>query len=140
MRSPIVAEQRVRPPFLLVVLSQLLTPFLRCSLIYPGFGLGVIASRANRFTDGMINAGVGALAKLAPALEDPDESLLPALHDLRHVSVKVAVAVANAALQEGVAQLDRDEPFVEEEIRRMQWDPGAFSLAVPSMCCLVSQV
>ncbi|TNY24152.1 hypothetical protein DMC30DRAFT_420609 [Rhodotorula diobovata] len=93
------------------------------ALIYPGFGLGVIASRANRFTDGMINAGVGALAKLAPALEDPDESLLPALHDLRHVSVKVAVAVANAALQEGVAQLDRDEPFVEEEIRRMQWDP-----------------
>ncbi|GAA6043653.1 hypothetical protein JCM8097_000860 [Rhodosporidiobolus ruineniae] len=93
------------------------------ALIYPGFGLGVIASRAAFFTDNMINAGVAALAKLAPALEDPDESLLPALRDLRHVSVKVAVAVANAAMEEGVAKVERDEPFTEEEVRSMQWDP-----------------
>ncbi|GAA5831201.1 hypothetical protein JCM11251_007792 [Rhodosporidiobolus azoricus] len=93
------------------------------ALIYPGFGLGVVVSRASKLTDNMITAGVGALAQLAPALEDADESLLPALHDLRHVSVKVATAVANAARREGVSQVVREEPFTEEEIRSHQWDP-----------------
>ncbi|GAA6015636.1 hypothetical protein JCM10207_008154 [Rhodosporidiobolus poonsookiae] len=93
------------------------------ALIYPGFGLGVIVSRASRLTDGMITAGVAALAKLAPALDDADESLLPALHDLRHVSVKVAVAVANAAREEGVSQVQREEPFTEDDCRNEQWDP-----------------
>lgn len=64
----------------------------------------------------MITAGVSALAKLAPALEDPDESLLPALKDLRHVSVKVATAVANAARDEGVSQVERDEPWTEDDV------------------------
>ncbi|BGP13175.1 hypothetical protein JCM10213_000245 [Rhodosporidiobolus nylandii] len=93
------------------------------ALIYPGFGLGVVVAQASQLTDKMITAGVAALAKLAPALDDADESLLPALHDLRHVSVKVAVAVANAARAEGVSRLDRDEDFTEDEIRNHQWDP-----------------
>ncbi|GJN87787.1 hypothetical protein Rhopal_000742-T1 [Rhodotorula paludigena] len=93
------------------------------ALVYPGFGLGVITARASQLTDKMITAGVAALAKLAPALEDPDESLLPGLHDLRHISVKVAVAVANAAREEGVSGIERDDPFTEEEIRNAQWDP-----------------
>ncbi|GAA5975917.1 hypothetical protein JCM5350_000778 [Sporobolomyces pararoseus] len=93
------------------------------ALIYPGFGLGVVVSRASQLTDKMITAGVAALSKLAPALEDPDESLLPALKDLRHVSVKVATAVANAARDEGVSQVQQDEPWTEDDIRGHQWDP-----------------
>ncbi|BGP37120.1 NAD-dependent malic enzyme, mitochondrial [Rhodotorula kratochvilovae] len=93
------------------------------ALVYPGFGLGVIISRASQLTDKMITAGVAALAKLAPALEDPDESLLPGLHDLRHISVKVAVAVANAAKEEGVSQIQREDDYTEEEVRNYQWDP-----------------
>ncbi|GAA6064064.1 hypothetical protein JCM10212_007038 [Sporobolomyces blumeae] len=93
------------------------------ALIYPGFGLGVVVARASQLTDKMITAGVAALSKLAPALEDPDESLLPALKDLRHVSVKVATAVANAARDEGVSQVERDEPWTEDDIRGHQWDP-----------------
>ncbi|GAA5857648.1 hypothetical protein JCM8547_004313 [Rhodosporidiobolus lusitaniae] len=93
------------------------------ALSFPGLGLGVVASRASQLTDKMITAGVAALAQLAPALEDPDESLLPHLQDLRHVSVKVAVAVANAAREEGVAQVHREEEWTEEDIRNLQWDP-----------------
>lgn len=74
----------------------------------------------------MIQAGVAALAKLAPALEDPDDSLLPELRDLRMISCKIATAVANAAREEGVAGVKRDAPFTEEEIRARQWDPGEF--------------
>ncbi|BGP29267.1 NAD-dependent malic enzyme, mitochondrial [Rhodotorula toruloides] len=92
-------------------------------LLYPGLGLGVIVSRASFLTEKMITAGVAALAKMAPALDDPDESLLPPLSDLRHVSVKVATAVANAARDEGVSQIKRDDPFFEDEVRAAQWDP-----------------
>lgn len=72
----------------------------------------------------MITAGVAALAKLAPALEDPDESLLPHLQDLRHVSVKIATAVANAARAEGVSNAKRTTDWTDDEIRTRQWDPG----------------
>lgn len=71
----------------------------------------------------MITAGVTALAKLAPALQDPDESLLPALHGLRHVSIKIAVAVANAAREEGVSMVRRDKDWTDDEVREAQWDP-----------------
>ncbi|POY70860.1 hypothetical protein BMF94_6274 [Rhodotorula taiwanensis] len=74
-------------------------------------------------SDRMITAGVAALARLAPCLQDPDESLLPAMGDVRHISVKVAVAVANAALDEGLSRLGRTDRFTEEEIRSFQWDP-----------------
>lgn len=93
------------------------------ALVYPGFGLGVIAAKSTQLTDLMITAGVAALAKLAPALEDPHESLLPHLKDLRSVSVKVATAVANAARAEGVSRARRTSDFTEDEIRTMMWDP-----------------
>lgn len=114
------------------------------ALVYPGFGLGyvilgcvlrlysrltrsVIISKATKLTDPMITAGVTALAQLAPALEDPDKSLLPSLEHLRVVSVKVATAVANAARAEGVAKVQRDSDWTEAEVRESQWDPGLSS-------------
>lgn len=104
-----------------------MTPLLHvCSnngLIFSGLGLGVVVSRASQLSDRMITAGVAALARLAPCLQDPDESLLPAMGDVRHISVKVAVAVANAALDEGLSRLGRTDRFTEEEIRSFQWDP-----------------
>lgn len=93
------------------------------ALVYPGLSLGIIASKATKLTDAMITAGVAALARLSPALEDPHESLLPHLNDLRNVSVKVATAVANAARAEGVSRAKRTTDFTEDELRAMMWDP-----------------
>lgn len=76
----------------------------------------------------MITAGVSALAELAPALDDPDASLLPSLEDLRIVSVNIATAVANAARKEGISNVQRDEDWTEEEVRERQWDPGEWLL------------
>ena len=73
------------------------------ALVFPGLGLGVIVARARRVTDGMLLAAAHAVA----ALVDPDApggALLPQVADLRATSAAVAVAVAEAAERDGVAE------------------------------------
>jgi malate dehydrogenase (oxaloacetate-decarboxylating) len=95
-------------------------------MIYPGLAAGVIVSKATRLSDELIVAGVEALANLSPALENPDDALLPDLHDVRNISMKVAAAVARAAQKEGLAQrkdLPEDADELEELIRHDAWEP-----------------
>ena len=74
-------------------------------------GLGVIAARARRVTDGMLLAAGRAVADLVD-MPVPGAPLLPRVADLRETSVAVATAVARAAEAEGVAfaTLDADLP------------------------------
>ena len=95
------------------------------ALIYPGLGLGTIASRSTKMSKGMILAGVRALANVSPALEDPDAPLLPDLADVRKVSLHIATAVVKQALEEGVAQINikKDDDAIIEHIKVDMWDP-----------------
>ena len=63
------------------------------SYIFPGVGLGTIATRARRITDTMFMAAAKALAELSPARHDPNANLLPRVTQLRDVAVAVAIAV-----------------------------------------------
>lgn len=80
------------------------------ALIFPGLGLGVIVSRASRVSDGMLAAAANAVAA---AVNDrrPGASLLPSIRQLRSVSGKVAVAVINVAIEEGLAQVEIENPI-----------------------------
>jgi malate dehydrogenase (oxaloacetate-decarboxylating) len=73
------------------------------SYIFPGMGLGILASRSNRVTDKMFMTAANTLADLSPAIEDPSASLLPHLSDIRNVSKKIAFAVGMQAIADGVA-------------------------------------
>jgi len=73
------------------------------SYIFPGVGLGVIASGARRVSEGMFMAAAKTLAGMSPAIEDPEGRLLPDVGRLRSVSFAVAVAVARQAQAEGLA-------------------------------------
>jgi malate dehydrogenase (oxaloacetate-decarboxylating) len=73
------------------------------ALIYPGIGLGTIVARAERVTDGMLLAASEAIAGLVDA-RGPGAGLPPQVENLRAVSATVAVAVANQAVSDGVAQ------------------------------------
>ena len=44
------------------------------------------------------------------------------------VSLRIAVAVANAARSEGVSKAFRETDWTEDEMREEQWDPGGFTL------------
>jgi malate dehydrogenase (oxaloacetate-decarboxylating) len=72
------------------------------ALVFPGLGLGAILSRARRITDHMITASAQAVAGLADTTT-PGAPLLPSIDDLRTTSAHVALAVAQAAADDGVA-------------------------------------
>ncbi len=73
------------------------------ALVFPGLGLGAIVSRAGRITDGMLLAAAHAVAALVDP-HAPGAPLLPQVADLRATSAAVAVAVAEAAQRDGVAE------------------------------------
>ena len=91
------------------------------ALVFPGLGLGVIAARARRVTDGMLLAAAHAVADMVD-ISTLGAPLLPRVTDLRETSVAVAAAVARAAAAEGVASavLDADLPA---QIRALMWEP-----------------
>jgi malate dehydrogenase (oxaloacetate-decarboxylating)(NADP+) len=73
------------------------------SYIFPGVGLGVIASGARLVTDEMFMAAARTLAKLVPNSDIEQGSLYPALPRIREVSARIAEAVAAIAYKRGLA-------------------------------------
>ncbi len=90
--------------------------------VYPGIGLGAVAAKARRISDGVFLAAARTIAELSPARHNSEANLLPPLVELRKISFRVAVAVAKQALAEGLAA-----PLTEEQIaaaiRAKMWEP-----------------
>jgi malate dehydrogenase (oxaloacetate-decarboxylating) len=92
------------------------------ALVFPGLGLGVIAARAARVTDGMLSAAAYAVSGLVGTAA-PGAPLLPRVEALRETSVAVAAAVAQAAVADGVARADIGaDP--RATVRGLMWEPG----------------
>jgi malate dehydrogenase (oxaloacetate-decarboxylating) len=92
------------------------------SYIFPGVGLGVIATRARRITDSMFMAAAKALAALSPARNDPLANLLPPVTALREVAMHVAIAVGKQAVSEGLAA-EMSADAVEAAVHAKMWAP-----------------
>jgi len=75
------------------------------SYIFPGIGLGVIASRATRVTESMFMTAARTLAGQVTPADLAQGSLLPPLKNVRDVSAHIAAAVAAVAFREGLAQV-----------------------------------
>jgi malate dehydrogenase (oxaloacetate-decarboxylating) len=90
------------------------------ALVFPGIGLGVIVARASRVTDGMLSAAAHAVARLTDT-SVAGAPLLPPVSELRQTSAAVAVAVATAAWQEGVARTMLGD--LERQVRDRMWEP-----------------
>ena len=91
------------------------------SYIFPGVGLGVVATHARRITEAMFMAAAKALAVLSPAKRDAQANLLPPVTALREVATAVAVAVGRQAAREGLTEMKIDE--VEAAVHAKMWTP-----------------
>ena len=90
--------------------------------VYPGIGLGAIAVKASRISDGMFLAAARTIAGLSPAKNDPRANLLPPLAEIRKVSLAVAIAVAKQAVKEGLADLAPDRDLTGA-VTALMWEP-----------------
>jgi malate dehydrogenase (oxaloacetate-decarboxylating) len=90
--------------------------------IFPGVGLGVLASQARRIPDEIFVAAARALSELAPSRNDPTAPLLPPLSQIRSISRHVALAVGRAAQRLGVADATGEEELAKRVDAKM-WEP-----------------
>jgi malate dehydrogenase (oxaloacetate-decarboxylating) len=91
------------------------------ALVFPGLGLGVIAARAARVTEGMLAAAARAVSELVD-ISAPGAPLLPRVEALRETSAAVAAAVAEAAIADGVAGVPLGGT-AQAQIRALMWEP-----------------
>lgn len=92
------------------------------ALAFPGIGLGAIVAKSKNVSDGMLNAATLALKSCSPIIQDRMAPLLPKLSEAKMVSLKVALAVAEQARKEGLAQID-SKANLEECIKKAMWEP-----------------
>lgn len=90
------------------------------AFVFPGLGLGAIVAKANVFTKGMFTAAADAVAHAVDS-SDLGAPLLPRVKNLQSVSFDVAVAVAKAAIQDGVAQNTPTD--IEQSVKDAMWHP-----------------
>jgi malate dehydrogenase (oxaloacetate-decarboxylating)(NADP+) len=90
--------------------------------IFPGVGLGVIASGASRVTDEMFMAAARTLADLVTDADLASGCAFPPLDRIRDISVTIAAAVVRVAHASGVATqpLPSDPP---SHVRALMYDP-----------------
>jgi malate dehydrogenase (oxaloacetate-decarboxylating) len=99
--------------------------------IFPGVGLGVIASGARLVTNRMFVAAARALSACSPARRSLSQALYPPLEEVRAVSQRVAMAVAAAAVDDGLAE-PLAPPDLDARIRETMWEPRYASVRYAS--------
>ena len=99
-------------------------PIAQCnnSYIFPGIGLGVLASEATSISDEMLMATSAALANASPLATNDEGELLPSLGEIAALSKKIAFDVAKVAMQQGLAFEVSDE-VIKQRIERNFWLP-----------------
>ena len=90
--------------------------------IFPGVGLGIIASWARHVPDEMFLVAARSLAQLASEADLEQGRILPPLTRIREVSAVIATAVAEVAYKRGFATKPKPEDL-PEYIRSLMYEP-----------------
>ncbi len=90
------------------------------ALIYPGLGLGMLASEASLLTDEMIAAAADSLSGITD-ITKPGAPVLPPFKYVGEVSIKVAEAVAKKAQEQGLARAKEED--MGKAVREFKWFP-----------------
>ena len=101
---------------------DLVTTQCNNALIFPGIGMGVTAVRARRLSKAMLWAATQALSQASPSRHNPDLPLLPSLDQAKELSKTIALAVAQSAIDTGLAEWVPDKAL-EDQIEEVFWEP-----------------
>jgi len=104
--------------------------------VFPGVGLGVLASGAREVLPEFFTAAAKAVSDFVTRDEMDSGCLVPDVTALREVSLKVAQAVGEAAITLGVSrpcafssfQHNNESTRLNELIRRIRWEPDYLPL------------
>jgi malate dehydrogenase (oxaloacetate-decarboxylating) len=104
--------------------------------IFPGVGLGTLASGAREVLPSFFTAAAKAVADLVSPEDLQEGILMPRLEKLKEVSSYVALAVGLAAMRDGVSgpcafsrfQHKNDPERLKRLIENMRWEPGYLPL------------
>ena len=96
------------------------------SYIFPGVGLGAVTVQASRVTDAMFMAAAQTLAASVLDSDLEQGSLYPSLLQVREVSLRIAVAVAEVAFSEGLAGIPKPADLAAL-MREQMYDPAYVS-------------
>ncbi|MDM5299751.1 NAD-dependent malic enzyme [Bacillus pumilus] len=90
------------------------------AFVFPGLGLGSIVTESTIITKGMFVASANAIAEMVDH-DKPGAGLLPSIDKLQEVSIHVAIEVAKAAIEDGVARKTPED--IEQAIKEAMWIP-----------------
>jgi len=87
--------------------------------IFPGLGLGVVTAHSRHVSDEMFLAASRVLAEEVSGDDFERGSIYPPLRHIRKVSLKIALAVAEVAFEQGLAGIERPENlegFIQSQV------------------------
>ncbi len=90
--------------------------------VFPGIGLGALACRARTISDAMFLAAAHALAAMVSGQDLARGTVYPPLTDIRRVSTAIAMEVARAAWDAGLADAEQPEDL-QQMIADLMFDP-----------------
>jgi malate dehydrogenase (oxaloacetate-decarboxylating)(NADP+) len=91
--------------------------------VFPGIGLGAIACRASSISDEMFLEAARVLAEQVDERDLTAGAVYPPLQSIREVSLAIAVAVAEKAWEQGLAQAERPAN-IRQMIAGQMYDPS----------------
>ncbi len=97
-------------------------PIAQCnnSYIFPGIGLGVIASKAKLISEEMLMAASNALADNSPLATTGAGELLPPLTQITSLSKEIAFAVGKMAMEQSLT-LEMSDDALRNKIEKHFW-------------------
>ncbi|HET6399840.1 MAG TPA: NAD-dependent malic enzyme [Candidatus Kapabacteria bacterium] len=91
--------------------------------VFPGIGLGIIASRSTRVTQEMFYEAAKALAGTVSSADLSKGRVFPGLDRVREVSAVIAAAVAKVAFRDGLATVE-EPPDVLGWVKSQMYEPS----------------
>ncbi len=92
------------------------------SYIFPGVGLGVVASEAKHVTDRMFAQAAKALTQQTSEADLSMGRIYPSLSRIREVSVAIGAAVATVAFEDGLAGVAKPDDVLKF-VQSKMWTP-----------------